>query len=211
MDLAIHALPAGAGNLLSTDRIPYDRDLGGGNWNSEYHTGTEIINAITGLATATFTNINTSINNAITTAVSTVDSNLHILARDTFVSASHSSGVSIFFDSNTDINTFVQANRIYTLKVRIYAYKALGACAVRAQEYNITISTDSALPSPFIQILGGGGSTDFLFDHNNTAGSDIILNPTGFSITSGGKLRCSVSHNIVGEIVTFLGHFQIIL
>lgn len=212
MDLAIHSLPAGAGNLLSTDRIPYDRDLGGGNWVTEYHTGTQIINAITGLPTVSFTNINTSINNAINTAVNTVDTNFHVLGRDSFASASFASGSSHNFDSNQSINAlFVQADRVYTLKVRIYAYRATGPAAVRCQEYNISICTDSSIGSPFIEILGGNTNADAIFDHYNAGGANITLNPSAFSITSAGKLRCAVSHAIAGEFVSFFGHYQLIL
>jgi hypothetical protein len=213
MDLAIHLLPAGAGNLLSTDRIPYDRDLGGGNWVTEYHTGTQIINAITGLPTASFTNINSSITNAINTAVAQVDTNFNIIGRGVFAGGSYTSGTSHSIDSIDNLNSFfVQADRVYTLKVRIYAYRVSGLAAVRCQEYNISICTDSSIGSPFIEILGGGGNTDFLFDHYNTNGAAITLNPSGFSITSGGKLRFNVSHGIGGgAFVSFLGHFDLIV
>ena len=70
-DLSINLLPAGAGNMLATDRIPVAK-YNGGPYITVYRTGQEIMNAITSLSTATFTNINTSINNAITTAYNNV-------------------------------------------------------------------------------------------------------------------------------------------
>lgn len=214
-DLTIDALPAGSGNMLPTDRIPVAKF--GTPYITVYRTGQEIMNAITSLSTASFTNINTSINNAITTATNNANaysSSLDgVIGRDFFLGGSFSSGSSHVIESNIDLATLgsVQADRVYTIKVKIYAYQVSGACAVRVKEFNITVATDSSLGAPGVQIIGGGSSSDFLFDHYDTGGANITLAPSGFSISGAGKLRYSVSHGIAGQFVSFLGYYKMIL
>lgn len=214
-DLTIDALPAGSGNMLSTDRIPVAKF--GTPYVTVYRTGQEIMNAITSLSTASFTNINTSINNAITTATNnanTYSSQLDgVIGRDFFLGGSFNSGSSHVIKGNIDLATLgsVQADRVYSIKVRIYAYRVSGGCAVRVKEYMITVATDSSLGAPGVQIIGGGGNADHLFDHYDTDGANITLNPSGFSINSSGKLRYSVSHGIAGQFVSFLGYYKMIL
>jgi len=211
-DLMFSALPAGAGNMLATDRIPLDK-FNGGPYITVYRTGQEIMNSITSLSTATFTNINTSINNAIATANDFASALDGVIGRDNFTGASYNSGSSHIIEASNALAGVgsVQADRVYSVKLRIYAYQVSTACAVRVKEFMLTVATDSSLGSPFIQIIGGGGASDFLFDHYDTNGANITLAPSGISFSSAGKLRFSVSHGIAGQFVSFLGYYKVIL
>lgn len=211
-DLAINALPAGSGNMLSTDRIPVDK-FDGGPYITVFRTGQEIMNSITSLSTATFTNINTSINNAINTCNAFSSSLDGVLGRDIFFSASYEHGVTHNIDAVTELFAVgsLQADRVYSIKVRISAYQSSTACAVRVKEFMLSVATDSTLGSPFIQIIGGGGSSDFLFDHYDINGANISLASTGITITSGGKLRFRLSHTITGQYVSIVAYYKIIL
>lgn len=111
-DIAISALPAGAGNMLSTDRIAVDK-FNGGPYITVYRTGQEIMDSITSLATATFTNINASINAVSASIVTTANTNYRVFSV-LQQSLSISDGVSGFL-TFTSINSGMGSNVPYII------------------------------------------------------------------------------------------------
>jgi len=188
-DLMFSALPAGAGNMLATDRIPLDK-FNGGPYITVYRTGQEIMNSITSLSTATFTNINTSINAVQSNIIPTINTYQEILeVRQAGISLASGSSSFINF---ININTLMTLDIPYIINIKIYARCATTTIATRVKELTM-VYVNKATP----ESLG----IYSLYEYADTNGASIIIgSPVIHSVNN---IRISCSHSISAEFVTF--------
>lgn len=187
-DKPINLLPSSAGNMLSTDRFPVDK-FDGGPYITIHRTGQQIMDAVTSLPTATFTNINTSLTNLQNNIIPTVYTNSKIIeVRST--GASFASGSSIFL-TLININSSMSLNRPYIINFKIYARCTGATIATKVKELNIAYVNKS---TP--EIIG----TNSMYEYNDTNGASITIgNP---SVISTNNIRISTSHSIATEFVS---------
>jgi len=186
-DKPINLLPSSAGNMLSTDRFPVDK-FAGGPYITIHRTGQQIMDAVTSLPTATFTNINTSLTNLQNNIIPTVYTNSKIIeVRST--GASFASGSSIFIIL-ININSSMSLNRPYIINFKIYARCTGATIATKVKELNI-VYVNKSTP----EIIG----TNSMYEYNDTNGASITIgNP---SVISTNNIRISTSHSIATEFV----------
>ena len=188
-DLPINLLPAGAGNMLATDLFPVDK-YNGGPYITVYRTGQEIMNAITSLSTATFTNINTSINNVQNNIIPTANGEYRILEVRQLGQSLLSGSTSYIVFSN--INSLMTLDIPYIINVKIYARCVTTTIATRVKEVTMVYVNKSTPES-----LG----LFTVLEYADTNGANISIGNPG--IHSVNNIRISCSHSIAAEYVTF--------
>lgn len=179
-------------NMTVNDLLPFAKYVSPGVYTTVFKKGSNIINTITGLPTANFTNINSSINNVSNSIIPIVKGYCNI--SDVFeTSVSLASGVTLI-SIGPGITNNMFANRPYIINLKIYAYSN-GPVSVKVQEYNMGFVNTS--------IIGGNLNADKLYEYNDVGGANINLNLTSILYHVGSdSLQFNVSHSISGQFIS---------
>lgn len=181
-------------NMSVNDLLPVAKYVSPGVYNTVFKNGSNIINTITGLPTASFTNINTSINNVSSSIIPTTLNYLNILAVTQSIGQSISSGSNFFISCTLPIGT-MDPMKAYIIDFKIYAW-GITTQARHVQEYKIVFTNNNT-------ILNATTAANAILDVFDTSGADITLNPTNIGFHSGSNsLRFTASHTIAGEFIT---------
>lgn len=179
-------------NMNVNDLLPFAKYVSPGVYNTVFKKGSNIINTITGLPTANFTNINTSINNVSNSIIPTINNNLGILTVYTGVNINVPAGGTTTVNIGTGVfNSLMSIKRPYIVNVKLYAYCNGSTLAVNTQEYNIGFANNI--------LIDGFDYPNKLYEYST--GANIFLNASGFTFSSN-TLKFSISHAITGETVS---------